>query len=126
MGTYDSRRGSPLSPSVPEPHIFDEENQVIDLLDQIDETGDTARDAVVKLVGSQSAELARLNNSVKLLEIVGLEREKRITELKDALRWALQPPHWPCTEQVLREHAHPGASDAFIAEAVESAGKGKA
>ncbi len=29
-----------------------------------------------------------------------------------------QPPHWPCTQQALREHAHPGASDAFIAEAL--------
>lgn len=31
--------------------------------------------------------------------------------------WA-QPPHWPCDEATLREHAFPGASEAFIRECV--------
>lgn len=33
--------------------------------------------------------------------------------------WA-QPPHWPCSEQVLRQHAFPEASDVFIRSAMES------
>ena len=31
--------------------------------------------------------------------------------------WA-QPPEWPCDEATLREHAHPGASDDFVREAL--------
>ena len=35
--------------------------------------------------------------------------------------WA-QPPTWPCSEETLREHAFPQASDEFIAEACRKAG----
>ena len=31
--------------------------------------------------------------------------------------WA-QPPTWPCSEQVLREHAFPEASERFIRDAM--------
>jgi len=37
--------------------------------------------------------------------------------------WA-QPPAWPCSEEVLRQHAFPEASEAFIREAMVSAEKG--
>ena len=33
--------------------------------------------------------------------------------------WA-QPPYWPCTEEVLRAHAFPHASEAFIREALRA------
>jgi len=33
--------------------------------------------------------------------------------------WA-QPPHWPCSEAVLREHAFPEASERFIRTALRS------
>jgi len=31
--------------------------------------------------------------------------------------WA-QPPHWPCSEEVLRAHAFPQASEEFFADAL--------
>lgn len=34
--------------------------------------------------------------------------------------WA-QPPHWPCSEETLREHAFPEASERFIAAAIAEA-----
>lgn len=32
-----------------------------------------------------------------------------------------QPPHWPCDAEVLRQHAHPEASDEFIRQAAKVA-----
>ena len=34
-----------------------------------------------------------------------------------------QPPHWPCDEATLREHAFPEASDKFIREASAHSGR---
>jgi hypothetical protein len=31
-----------------------------------------------------------------------------------------QPPHWPCSEDVLRTHAFPEASERFIQSALEA------
>ena len=37
-----------------------------------------------------------------------------------------QPPHWPCDEATLREHAFPEACEAFIRECMaEAAGFGR-
>ena len=36
--------------------------------------------------------------------------------------WA-QPPHWPCDEATLREHAFPEASEKFIAECMADAAR---
>ena len=33
--------------------------------------------------------------------------------------WA-QPPQWPCSEEALREHAHPEASEKFIRDAMSA------
>jgi hypothetical protein len=33
--------------------------------------------------------------------------------------WA-QPPHWPCSEATLREHAFPEASEGFIRSALRA------
>lgn len=38
-------------------------------------------------------------------------------ECSGVCNWA-QPPHWPCSEQVLREHAFPEASEQFIRAAM--------
>lgn len=35
--------------------------------------------------------------------------------------WA-QPPHWPCTEQVLRSHAFPESSEVFIRDCLRELG----
>ena len=32
-----------------------------------------------------------------------------------------QPPHWPCTEQEIREHAFPEASENFLRAVVKQA-----
>ncbi len=32
--------------------------------------------------------------------------------------WA-QPPHWPCSEETLRDHAFPQASEEFLKIAVD-------
>lgn len=34
--------------------------------------------------------------------------------------WA-QPPYWPCSEEVIREHAFPEASEEFIRAAFDAA-----
>lgn len=64
MGTYASRRGPPDSPNVPDAFIFPEEEQVIDLMDEIDERGDRARDEITALVRTLCTRIAKQENEL--------------------------------------------------------------